>query len=58
MFSHLIPVHLLALIITMCGDGNCEINVKIANQGNALIEHDLYVTFWRGEGCIHEVEID
>jgi len=38
MFSHLISVHLLALMITICGDGNCEMNVNIASQGTVLIE--------------------
>lgn len=49
MFSHLIPVHLLARIITIFGDGNYELNVKIASHGTLLMEHDLYVTF-RGGG--------
>lgn len=58
MFSHLIPVHLLALIITICGNGNCE-SVKIASQETVLIEHDLYVTFEEGGGgCSHDVETD
>jgi hypothetical protein len=35
----------LALIITICGFGNCERNVKIASQGTVLIEQDLYATF-------------
>jgi hypothetical protein len=50
MFSHLIPVHLLTLIITICGDVNCEMNVRIASQGTVFIEHDLYVTFEGGGG--------